>query len=461
MTRSVSDPKMKTFFIIWFGQFISDIGSGLSGFALGVWVYQQTGSATKFAFTVLLNMLPHIVVAPLAGAAVDRWDRRKVMAISDSAAAFSTLIVAALLFTGRLELWHIYLATLAISLGSTFHSLAYSTITTILMPKAQLGRANGLIQLGQSAAPILSPLMAGILVMTIGMGGVLFIDFATFVVAMATLFLVRIPNYVRSSDDEEEKKQPFLRKLTYGWTFIKARPGLRTLLTLFAITNFAIAMVQVLIVPLILSFSTAAALGTVLSMSGSGLLAGSLILSVWGGPKHRIRGILMLWTLQGLLLIVACVQANLVLIAIMLFGLLLTAPIIQGCSQVIWQSKTPIDVQGRVFAVRRMIAFSCTPLAYLLVGPLVDKVFTPALSEGGALAGSVGRIIGVGPGRGISFLFICLGVLGVIAATSGALYPRLRNVEHELPDVLPEIVSREERSSDEVLATTKEVAVGA
>jgi len=459
MYQSVKDPKMRTFFTIWFGQFISQIGSGLSGFALGVWVFQQTGSATKFAFTVLLSMLPNILVAPLAGDTVDRWDRRKVMAVSDSAAALATLAVAALLFLGRLELWHIYLATVAISLGSTFHSLAYSAITTILMPKEQLGRANGLIQLGQSATPILSPLLAGVLVMTIKIGGVLLVDFATFLVALATLIAVRVPKPIRTVE-EEEQEQSFLRRLTYGWTFIKARPGLRTLLTLFAITNFAIAMVQVLVVPLVLSFSTAGVLGTVLSLSGSGLLVGSLLLSVWGGPKSRITGILLLWTLQGLLLIVACIHANIVLIAVMLFGLLFTAPIINGCSQVVWQSKTPLNVQGRVFAVRRMIAFSCTPVAYLLVGPLVDKLFEPALAEGGALAGSVGRIIGVGPGRGIAFLFICLGAVVVIVAAAGGLYPRLRNVEEELPDAFPEAAPREEPSRDELLVT-EEFAVGA
>jgi DHA3 family macrolide efflux protein-like MFS transporter len=248
--------------------------------------------------------------------------------------------------------------------------------------------------------------------------------------------------------------------VTYGWTFIKARPGLRTLLTLFAITNFAIAMVQVLVVPLVLSFSTPAALGTVMSLSGSGLLVGSLLLSVWGGPKHRITGILLLWTLQGLLLILACIHTNIAAVAVLLFGLLFTAPIINGCSQVVWQSKTPLNVQGRVFAVRRMIAFSCTPIAYLLVGPLVDKLFAPALMEDGALAGSVGRIIGVGPGRGISFLFICLGAVVVIVAAAGGLYPRLRHVEEELPDALPDAAPLEEPLRDGVVVT-EEIAVGA
>jgi MFS family permease len=460
MARNSKENKMRTFFVIWFGQFISQIGSGLSGFALGVWVYQQTGSATKFAVTVLLSMLPNIIVAPLAGALVDRWDRRIVMALSDSAAALATVLLACLLFFGHLQLWHIYVCTVIISLGGVFHSLSYSAITTILTPKEQLGRANGLIQLSQSAAPILSPLLAGVLVMTIGIQGVLFIDFATFVVAMATLFVVRVP-VPGESTEADASKPSFLRQFTYGWIFIKARPGLRWLLTLFAMTNFAMAMVQVLIVPLILSFSSPGALGTVLSLSGGGLLAGSLIMSVWGGPKRRIRGILSLWIVQGLLLVLCCLHANLVLIAVMIFGCLLTAPIVQGCSQVIWQRKTPLDIQGRVFAVRKMIAFSCTPIAYLLAGPLVDRVFEPMMAQNGALSGSVGRIVGVGPGRGTSLLFVCLGVFVIATVTIGSLNQRLRKVEQELPDAIPDTEPRREKPKADLLVVPEEVPVGA
>jgi hypothetical protein len=111
-------------------------------------------------------------------------------------------------------------------------------------------------------------------------------------------------------------------------------------------------------------------------------------------------------------------------------------PIINGSSQAIWQSKTAPDVQGRVFAVRRMIAWSSLPLAYLVAGPLADQVFEPLLANGGALASSVGQIIGTGEGRGIGLLYILLGILSIVATVLGSLYPRLRNVETELPDII-------------------------
>lgn len=429
-----ASPQMRTFLVIWFGQFVSQMGSALSGFALGVWVYQTTGSATKFSMTVLLGMLPDIAIAPLAGALVDRFDRRKVMICSDAVAAAVTVVLACLLYAGRLEIWHIYVSTFVISVAGAFHSLSNMAIVSMLVPTEKLGRVNGLIQLGQSVAPILSPLVAGILVLTIGLQGVLTIDFATFLVALVTLALVRVARPPVSEEGEAAKKGSFLRRLTFGWTFIKERPGLRTLLLLFATVNFGMAMVQVLILPLMLSFASPAALGTVMSLSGAGMMAGSLLMSAWGGPKRKVYGIIGFWVVQGLLLVLGGWQPNVVLVAAMVFGTLLAAPVTGGCSHVIWQRKTPLDVQGRVFAVRRMIAFSCTPLAYTVAGPLVDRVFEPLLMPGGALAGTVGRYVGTGQGRGIGLLFVVLGVFITLTALTGLLYPRLRHVEDELPD---------------------------
>jgi MFS family permease len=452
---------VRTFLIIWFGQLISQMGSALSGFALGVWVYQMTGSATKFSMTVLLGTLPEVALAPLAGALVDRWDRRKVMMCGDAVAALATAGLAGLLYAGRLELWHIYVATFVIAVAGAFHTLSSIAITAMLIPSEKLGRANGLIQLGQSVSPILSPLVAGALLLTVGLRGVLTIDFATFLVALLTLCVVRVGRPPVSEEGKAAAEGSFARRLTYGWTFIKARPGLLTLLVLFATINFATAMVQVLILPLVLSFASPAALGTVMSLSGGGLLAGSLVMSVWGGPKRKVYGIVAFWVLQGLLLILGGWRPSVVLVAVSVFGSLISAPITTGCSHVIWQRKTPLDVQGRVFAVRRMIAFSCTPLAYAVAGPLTDRVFEPLLAPGGALTHSVGRFIGVGQGRGIGLLFILLGVFTTVTALAGLLHPRLRHVEDEILDARRDCPAGGRREESASPITAKEMAASA
>ncbi len=438
----------RTFFVIWLGQLVSLVGSGLTGFALGVLVYQETGSVTQFALISLFTALPGIVFSPIAGALVDRWDRRWAMIMSDTGAGLCTLGVALLLLTQRLEVWHVYVLMGLSSTFSAFQWPAYSAATTLLVPKVQLGRANGMVQLGQAVAQIAAPSLAGVLMGLIQVEGVILIDVVTFVFAVSTLLLTRVPRPVVTAEGMAGQGT-LLQEAAYGWTYIRARPGLLGLLLLFASTNFTSGIVQVLFTPLVLSFASPAVLGTILSVGGIGFLAGSLTMSAWGGPKTRVYGIYAFLVLQAVVLLVAGLPPVAVVLGAAAFAYFFGVPIINGCSQAIWQSKTAPDVQGRVFAVRRMIAWSSLPLAYLVAGPLADQVFEPWLAEGGALAGSVGRLIGTGEGRGIGFLFIILGIGSVLATAAAFLHPRVRQVELELPD----FVSEGEGRGEPVVAT--------
>jgi uncharacterized integral membrane protein len=278
-------------------------------------------------------------------------------------------------------------------------------------------------------------MLAGVLLGVIQVEGIILVDFVTFLFAVLTLSLVRVPR-PETTEEGMAGQGSLLREAAYGWQYIRARPGLLGLLLLFAATNFTSGIVQVLFTPLVLSFTTAAVLGTILSIGGLGFLGGSLTMSAWGGPKTRMYGIYIPLLLQGVVLFVAGFPPQATILATAAFLYFFSHPIINGSSQAIWQSKTAPDVQGRVFAVRRMIAWSSLPLAYLVAGPLADQVFEPLLANGGALASSVGQIIGTGEGRGIGLLYILLGILSIVATVLGSLYPRLRNVETELPDII-------------------------
>ena len=437
MAQRTAPRGMLTFFTIWFGQVISLTGSGLTGFALGVWVYQRTGSVTQFALISLFTSLPGIVMSPIAGALVDRWDRRTAMLLSDTGAGLCTLAIALLLLAGHLEVWHIYIALAISSTFSAFQWPAYSAATTLLVPKEHLGRASGMVQLGEAAAQIVSPALAGALVGIIQIQGVILIDFATFLFAVLTLLIIRVPRPEATAEGQAGQGS-LLREAAYGWTYITARPGLLGLLVFFAATNFTSGIVGVLFTPLVLGFSTPAVLGSLLSIGGVGFLIGSLTMSAWGGPKPRVYGILGFSILQGIVLFAAGLPPRVVILAVAAFFYFFSLPVVNGCSQAIWQSKVAPDVQGRVFAVRRMIAWSSLPLAYLVAGPLADRVFEPLLAVGGPLAASVGQLVGVGPGRGIGFLYMVLGLISLLAVVVALLYPRLRRVEAELPDVIGE-----------------------
>ena len=429
---------MRTFFVIWSGQLVSTIGSGLTGFALGVWIYQETGSVTMFALNMLAFAIPNLVVSPFAGALVDRYDRRWVMILSDTGAGLATLSIAILYMTDNLAVWNIILATAFNSAFSTFQWPAYSAVTTLLVPKDQLGRAGGMVQIGEAISQLLAPAAAGALFVTTGLGGVIAIDFATYLFAVLTLLFVRVPSPERSQAGVEGQGSIW-KEAMFGWTYISARAGLLGLLLVFAAFNFVSGLIFPLLMPMIMDMTSVAMLGYLASIVGIGMLVGTLLMSAWGGPKRRIHGVLGFLMISGFFTSMLGVSPLIPVLAVAGFGLMFTMPIINGSSQAIWQSKVDPDVQGRVFAVRRMIAWSMTPLAYIVAGPLVDRVFRPLLLEGGALADSVGQLIGVGPSRGTGFMFMVVGAVSMVVAALGYLNPHVRNVEDELPDaVIPD-----------------------
>jgi len=428
---------MATFLMVWAGQVVSVLGSYLTGFALAVWIYQQTGSATFFALITLVTTLPGMLLLPLAGALVDRWDRRRAMILSDSGAGAATLALALLIWRGHLELWHVYVLMSIISTFSALRWPAFTAAITMMVPGRHLGRANGMTQLGDAAAQILAPLLAGALVMSIGRQGVVLIDFASYLFAVATLLAVRMPRPAATAEGAAAHGSLW-REARSGWSFIRRRPGLLAVLMLLAVTNVGTGLVQVLLSPMVLSFASPAVLGRVLTVAGCGMLAGGLAMSVWGGPRRRVVGLLGFLLLQGVVLPFGGLRASAPLIAAGAFIYLFAVPILNGTSQALWQSKVAPDLQGRVFAVRRLVAWSTLPLAYVVAGPLADHVFEPLLAAGGPLAGSVGRLIGVGKGRGIALMFILIGFFIMLVVAIASRFPRLLRLESELPDVLAE-----------------------
>jgi MFS transporter, DHA3 family, macrolide efflux protein len=453
MALPTTDRGMRTFSVIWLGQLVSIIGSGLTNFVLGVWVYQSTQSVMQFALILLCGSLPIVVISPLAGALVDRWDRRRLMLAGDAGSALCVLALALLLMTSQLLVWQIYIAVAIMAVFAAFHRPAYMASISLLVPQEQLGRVNGMVQLAVALSQLIAPALAGMLVAAIGGTGALLIDLATFLCALVTLLLVRIPA-PESIRADEVRAASLRHEITYGWTYLTARPGLLGLVVFFALINFLAGLVVVLMTPLVLSIASATMLGIVLSIAGSGMFCGGVLMSIWGGTRHRIHGVLGTLLIAGLCIALAGLQPSIILITGATFGFYLSLPIINSLAITILQSKVEPNIQGRIFAIIQTIAASMLPLAYLLAGPLADQVFAPLLIAGGPLADSVGQIIGAGPGRGIGLLFIVAGMLLMLMAAAGTMYPRIRRVEDELPDVAanmaraaaaPDNVSRQPR----------------
>lgn len=429
---------MQTFLRIWLGQIISVVGTYITDFALGVWAYQTTGSLTLFALILVLTYLPNLLISPFAGVLVDRWNRRSVMLVADSVTGVTAIAMMLLVSTGNLEIWHIYLGVSISSISNAFHIPAYISAIAQVVPKQHLGRANGMVQISRAMARILGPTIAGFLIEAVQLQGVLLFDFATYLLATIALLSVRIPDPkpAEKSDRKTVNLDRIWDEISSGWDYVAARPGLLGLMIFFGVTYLTEGMIQVLFWPIILNFASSSELGIVLSISGCGMLFGSLFVSAWGGLKRQIHGILFFVSLQGLCLCLGGFQPTLFLAAIGGFGYLFSQPIVVSSNQTIWQCKIPTYLQGRVFALQGLLEKSLLVITQLSVGPLVDRFFEPMMMPGGFLAETIGQVIGSGPGRGSALLLCGVGILNLTAAFIAYRTPRLRRVETEIPDAI-------------------------
>lgn len=298
MQPQASGTPLRAFLTLWLGQFVSSLGSSLSIFALSVWILQTTGSATQFAITSLTYVLPFALLAPVAGTLVDRWDRRWVMIGADSGQALVTLLLAGLLFTERLAVWHIYLATTASAIFGSFHGPAYGALIPLLLPKGELVRMAGLGRLTGAINRLLAPVLAGLLVTTIGLHGVVLIDLATFLFALLTYALIQIPR-PPVTPESAQTAGSFWRELHFVWRYLWARPGLLGLVLIGGLQNLFGGIAGTLLIPLTLSITIVDRLGVILGIVAGGTLLSGVVLSTWGGPKRLMVGACGLLTLSG------------------------------------------------------------------------------------------------------------------------------------------------------------------
>jgi len=434
-----SSPKgMRTFFTVWFGQLVSLVGSQLTGFALGVWVYDQTRSVLMLALVQVAMQAPFVLLSPIAGVFADRWNRRTAMIVSDFGAGLAVLTAGVLYLTHHLQIWMVIPINLWMASFNTLMWPSFTASVTLLVPKQHYGRANGIVQLGEALPQIAGPALAGALYVAIHLGNMALIDFATYAFSvLLMLFFVRIPSPPRTAEGQEAKGSLW-KEMRFGWDYITARKGLLALLLFFLVVNFLSGVMNPLLVPLILDNWDASTLGYISTLMGVGMLLGTLVMSAWGGGRRKIFTLLSANLLVGLFLSLVGLRAYLPLLTVCGIAVMFFNPFMNACSQAIWQSKVAPDVQGRVFAVRRTIAWSSGLIAPLLAAPLADYIFKPSMAVGGVLAPILGPVFGYGASRGIGVLISLVGLLTIGVAIIAFTSPLVRRVELDLPDHEPE-----------------------
>lgn len=405
------------FLTIWFGQLVSIVGSALTAFALNLWVYEITGSVTRYALTLLTTTLPGVVLGPVAGAWVDRCDRRKAMVLSDCGAGLCSLLIAVLVITGRLQVWHVYGLTAMSSTLGAIRGPAYAALATVLVPKEQYGRASGLGQATDALSQIAAPPIAVALMTSLGLHAVVLIDVATFGVAIITLLATVTPHIEPAS-----AAASVWIDIRRGWIFLQEHPRLLHLLLYFAAMNLVAGYFLVLSIPFILSFASKTAVGAIMSASATGMFVGGLAMAITGGYRARMDTILGASVVTGATVAASALGRAPLPFGVAAFTFSFCIPVINASSQAIWQAKVPNQLQGRVFATRRMLATSTLPLAYGTAGPLADVARA---------------VLGVQrQDQAIAPLLISFGALSIALAVASASRRDFRKMESLIPDAV-------------------------
>ncbi|WP_326824283.1 non-ribosomal peptide synthetase/MFS transporter [Streptosporangium sp. NBC_01756] len=425
---------MRRFLLISLGQLVSITGSALTEFAIPIWIYLTTGSLARFALFAVLGLVPGMLVAPLAGAIVDRYDRRRVMLCGDVAAGGVQLALGVLLWTDNLEIWHIYPLLACLSVALTFQRFAYASAIPQIVPKRFLGHANGVVQTATGTAQLIVPLIATGLMATIGLGGILAIDVASYAVATAVLLCVRFPAAM-----PWRRREGVVAEMMNGVRHSWGNPGFRGMLVFFAVLNVFLSPLFLMISPLVLSFATLDDVGTVAFAGGLGVFLGGLLMTAWGGPRRRrLYGVLLATLALAVFCVVTGVQQNLPLIAAGAFGMSFCLTLLNGVYATIIQVKVPQRFHGRVIALNTLVAWSTLPIGFGLVAPYGAALFDPLLAPDGPLAGTVGALIGTGEGRGIGFMYACFGLAIAVIALVAMRVRVLARFDADVPDALPD-----------------------
>ena len=436
MEKSSNRPSgMFAFIVVWLGQIVSVLASSMSQFGLTIFMYEKTQSATALGLMQVFYFVPFLLISPIAGVMVDRHNRKMMMMVSDLASGLATIGILLVLYFDVWQFWHMYLAAVIFGLGTAFQWPAYSAAISTMVPKEQLGRANGLMSLMEAGPGVIAPILAGALLPVIKLTGILFFDVATFILAIGALLIVHVPQPVRT-EEGAKASGGMLKEAAYGFKYIFARPSLLGLQLVFFAGNLFAGMAFTLLAPMILSRTGNNSLlfGSAQSAGAIAGLVGGVLMSIWGGFKRRVHGVLFGWIISGIGMAIIGLAGGL---PIWITGLAISSiviPLVNGSNQAIWQSKVAPDLQGRVFASRRLIAWITNPISPIIAGTLADFVLEPAARAGTGLPAAFSWLVGTGPGSGMGLLIVFCGLVGVLVGVVGYFVPAIYNAETILPD---------------------------
>jgi MFS family permease len=406
---------LHAFLILWITQSLSEFGSAMTSFALVIWSYQRQGSALGTSLLAVCSYAPYVILSIFAGTLSDRWNKKLIMLASDSFAALCSLAVLALVSTGKLQIWQLYVINGLNGLMNTVQQPASDVAISILAPPRHYQKVSGMRSFSNSLITILTPACATALLSFSSIEVVILFDLLTFLVAfIALLFFIEIPRSTVAAHTGEES---MARSAGSGLRYLKSNRGILDLMLLLAAINFTASIFNAALPAMLLSRAGGGklALGMVTTVTGIATLLGSVLATVLPPPKSRVRTILdsLLFSMSTENFILAFGRSTPLWCLGAILGWIFI-PLMNANMDVIFRTKIPIDMQGRVYSARNTLQFFTIPLGYLCGGFLVDRVFEPFMAVQASASVWV-RLFGEGKGAGAALLFFVIGIGGSLS----------------------------------------------
>jgi hypothetical protein len=428
-------PGLGRFLVVAATQLVSATGTALTEYAVPIWSYLSTGSLIQFALFAVVALLPGMLAGPLAGAVIDRSDRRTVLLGSSAAAGALVTCLAGLLWGGGPPNVAVYVLLALVSVALAFQRLAYQSAVPQLVPKQYLGNANGVVQLVSGTATLLVPLVAVGLLSAVDLRGILLLDVVSYAVAVGVLLTVRFPTTMAGW-----RREGVATEIRNGFRYFWGRRGLRAMLLFFVATNVFLAAVLIMVSPLVLTVGALRDAGMVATAAGAGGVAAGLLMTVWGGPRRRrMRGMLWATVAFGASALVIGLRPDLTLIGFGAAAMYFSGVLQNGIWFTIVHTKVPQRFHGRIIALNFTVAQTVCAVGFLLA-PLATGILERLMRPGGALAGTVGVVLGAGAGRGIGLLYVICGAAIALVGAGAMRYTILSRFDEVVPDAEPDDV---------------------
>lgn len=426
-------PGLGKFAIIASGQMISFTGSTLTEFALPLWVLTQTNDLVLFGIVGVLGVLPNLIVSPIAGAVVDRFNRRTLIMLFDAACMVLLALLLLLTMTNAMELWNMMLAFGLVACAVTCQRVAFQSALPQIVPKRYLGHANGMLQSAIGAANFIAPLFGVGLLAVFGLPGILAFDVVSYVFAIATVALVRFPTAM------PEVPESLWEEIRGGFRFSMRSRYFRSMLLYFALINLFLAPLLSLVAPMVLTFGSLSEVAVVTAIAGgAGILAG-IGMSIWGGPRRRRMDAVRVMSLMlGICALIVASRPWLPLVCVGVFGLSGLIMLANSVVMTIIQTKVPARLQGRVFAINTMVSTASAPLGFGVLAPQGTALMEWLMANVPGVEPAVHAVLGDGPGRAIAMVYVVCGVVVLALVISTRRWNALVRFDDEVPDASPD-----------------------